>query len=234
MSRNQSKPLGAERVTGHGRPRTAHEYVLSSLRASILEGELTGGTRLIQSDIANQLEVSVTPVREALRDLVAEGLVVFDPHRGALVRSLNMEEVRELYELRVALEPLMVRRTIERLTDQEITRAHDLQVQISTTKDIASWVELNRKFHAVFAMPDEASRLSTILASLRDSASSYVAMSLVVSPQRVAQSNEEHSQLVALYRKRDVSGAIALTLQHLQTTLETIEEANNDGLSSTA
>lgn len=221
--------MTAERLTGHGRPRTAHEYVLSALRASILEGELTGGTRLIQSDIANQLEVSVTPVREALRDLVAEGLVVFDPHRGALVRSLNMAEVRELYELRVALEPLMVRRTIERLTDEEIAKSHDLQIKIAATTNIATWVELNRKFHEVFARPDETSRLSTILANLRDSASSYVAMSLVVSPKRVAQSNEEHSQLVSLYRKRDVNGAIALTLQHLQTTLETIEEANNDG-----
>ena len=66
---------------------------------------MTGGTRIIQSEIASQLEVSVTPVREALRDLAAEELVIFDPHRGALVRSLDLEEVKEIYQLRMVLSP---------------------------------------------------------------------------------------------------------------------------------
>jgi DNA-binding GntR family transcriptional regulator len=69
--------------------RTAHEYVRNSLREGILRGSLVGGTRLVQSEIASELEVSTTPVREALRDLATEGLVQLDAHRGAVVLQLG-------------------------------------------------------------------------------------------------------------------------------------------------
>jgi DNA-binding GntR family transcriptional regulator len=207
-----------------------HEYVLKSLRDAIMDGRLSGGTHLVQSELASQLDVSITPVREALRDLATEGLVVFDPHRGALVRSLDLAEVRELYELRTALEPLMVRRIMGSISPEQLSRADDLRRQMERLDDLSTWVELNRQFHACFSGPGEGSRLSSILSGLRDSAAAYVSMSLSASPERIAESNAEHAQLVKLYQAQDVEGVVALTLQHLHTTLSTIEEAHERGL----
>src|SRR5690242_7828107 len=87
-----------------GGRRTAHEFVRESLRRAILRGDLTGGERLIQADIAATLEVSTTPVREALRDLAAEGLISLDRHRGGVVRGLNWEDMEEIRKIRHQLE----------------------------------------------------------------------------------------------------------------------------------
>lgn len=222
--------MSLSQLVGQNRTMTAHSYVLNTMRSAILDGTLPGGTRLIQADLASQLEVSITPVREALRDLAGEGLVVFDPHRGSYVRSLDLAEVRELYELRITLEPLMVRRVIADITEEQLNRAESIRKKMEHTKGIASWSELNRQFHATFAEGDEGSRLHVILAGLRDSASAYVSLSLGASAERTAESNAEHARFVQLYRERDVEGAASLTVQHLQTTLATIERAHDEGL----
>ena len=212
-----------------GRSRTAHEYVLGTLRSAILGGTLAGGTRLVQAELASQLGVSTTPVREALRDMASEGLVVFDPHRGAIVRPLDMEEVREIYELRITLEPLMVRRVAGLITDEQLDRADGLAARMRIETNLSTWVELNREFHSVFSEIGGGSRLAGILASLRDSASAYVSLSLEARPEQVPQANHEHDELVKLYRERDADGAVELTVQHLRSTLAAIEEAHERG-----
>lgn len=209
--------------------RTVHEYVRRTLRAAVMDGSLPGGTRLVQADLAHQLDVSTTPVREALRDLATEGLVVLDPHRGALVRSLDIDEVRELYDLRMTLEPKMVRRVISTITADRLTHAADLQRRMEEPRQASAWAELNREFHAVLSEPDESTRLARILAGLRDSAAPYVALSLVSRPEQVPEANDEHAELLSLYRSGDVDGAVELTLTHLRSTLRAIERAHELG-----
>lgn len=217
-------------IGGPPRTRTAHQYVLKSLRDAILNGQLGGGARLMQADLAAQLGVSVTPVREALRDLATQGLVEFDPHRGALVRSLDVHEVRELYELRMILEPMHVRRTFGLVTDAQLDRAAELRDRMEETDSLTDWAELNRQFHAALTVADSRSRLASIIAGLRDSASIFVSMSLSTSPERLAESNAEHAQLLEFYRRRDLAVVERLTIGHLQTTLDTIEWAHGEGL----
>jgi DNA-binding GntR family transcriptional regulator len=207
-----------------GRARTAHEYAHEALRTAILNGTLSSGARLIQNDLAVELGVSTTPVREALRDLATEGLVVFDPNRGALVRRLDVAEVEEVYELRMALEPIMVRRVIEKVTDEQLARADALRLQMEASADMADWADLNRRYHAVFNEVEAGSRLATILGSLRDTATPYVRLSLGARPQQVPQANSEHTELLRLFRARDVEAAVELTLQHLRATLTAILE----------
>jgi DNA-binding GntR family transcriptional regulator len=203
--------------------------VLSTLRSAILGGTLAGGTRLVQTELATELDVSTTPVREALRDLATEGLVVFDPHRGAVVRPLHIDEVREIYELRITLEPLMVRRTVEQLSDEQLDHAEELAARMHTETNLSVWVDLNRAFHTIFSENSDGSRLAGILDSLRDSASAYVSLSLEARPQQVPEANTEHAELVRLYRNRDTDGAVELTLRHLRSTLTAIEEAHERG-----
>ncbi|MCU1614564.1 MAG: hypothetical protein JWO98_2104 [Frankiales bacterium] len=211
------------------RSRTAHEYVREILRAAVLDGTLASGQRLAQIELAEQLGVSTTPVREALRDLATEGLVEFDPHRGALVKSLDIGAVRELYELRMTLEPLMVRRVIDAVTAEQLERAEQLRKRMEQTQDTGAWSTQNRDFHAIFEQTQAGTRLANILAGLRDSAAPYVALSLAAGPSHVQQANAEHAELLDLYRARAVDRAIAVTLAHLQATLAVIEEAHQRG-----
>lgn len=212
------------------RSRTAHEYVRETLRAAVLDGTLASGERLAQTELAEKLGVSTTPVREALRDLATEGLVVFDPHRGALVRSLDIGEVRELYELRMTLEPIMVRRVIDGITPEQLARADALQKRMEEPCEMSIWVTLNRDFHAVFNEVDAGSRLASILSGLRDSATPYVALSLAAHPPQVAQANKEHAELVRLYRDHSVDQVVEMTIVHLRATLAAIEEAHERGI----
>ena len=99
-----------------GTRKTAHEFVREVLRRAILSGELTGSTRLVQAELAATLEVSTTPVREALRDLASEGLIRFDPHRGAVVEELSRDELNEVYAIRKVLEPLALTQALPNLT----------------------------------------------------------------------------------------------------------------------
>ncbi len=209
--------------------RTVHEYVRRTLRAAVMDGTLPAGARLVQADLAHELGVSTTPVREALRDLATEGLVVLDPHRGALVRALDIDEVRELYDLRMTLEPMMVRRVISTITADRLTHAADLQRRMEEPRQASAWAELNREFHAVLSEPDESTRLARILAGLRDSAAPYVALSLVSRPEQVPEANAEHAEMLSLYRLGDADGAVELTLTHLRSTLRAIEGAHDVG-----
>jgi DNA-binding GntR family transcriptional regulator len=220
--------LGNLKATG--RFGTAHEYVLGTLRSAILGGSLEGGTRLVQTELAGQLGVSTTPVREALRDLATEGLVFFDPHRGAVVRTLDINEVREIYALRIILEPLMIRRTIDQITADQIDRAAELSHRMQSETNLSAWVDLNRDFHGIFSDVDRGSKLAGILTNLRDSASAYVSLSLEARPQQVPEANEEHAELVRLYRDRDADGVVDLTLRHLRSTLDAIESAHERGI----
>ncbi len=106
---------------------TAYQYAVQTLRADILQGRLAAGERLRQDDLAKRLAMSTTPVREALRTLISEGLVFFDAHRGAVVRGLTLEDVQEIYRLRKVLEPMMVEEAIRRtVSSSKCNRVNNL------------------------------------------------------------------------------------------------------------
>ncbi|HEY9473656.1 MAG TPA: GntR family transcriptional regulator [Mycobacteriales bacterium] len=207
------------------RSKTAYEHVRRAVRDAILDGELVGGTRLIQGELAAQFGVSTTPVREALRELATEGLVFFDPHRGAVVRKLELAEVREIYELRMTLEPLLVRRSIDGLTEDRLREAEELLARMEKEEDIHTWADLNRDFHATLMQSADGTRLAGILTGLRDSASAYVMLSLRARSEQVSEANVEHRQLLDLYRQRDTEAAVDLTVAHLRSTLAAIESS---------
>jgi len=118
----------------HLNPRqTTVEYVKDTLRKAILGGELVGGTRLVQADLAAALETSTTPVREALRDLTSEGLIRSDPHRGSVVYEPNAYELDEIYQICRVLEPLAIRHAVEHIDDDLIFRLQKLTNACSTS-----------------------------------------------------------------------------------------------------
>ncbi|HEY8311074.1 MAG TPA: GntR family transcriptional regulator, partial [Gemmatimonadaceae bacterium] len=105
---------------------TVTHQATEALRERILRGVYADDTPLRQDALAAELGVSRIPIREALRQLEAEGLVVFNPHRGAVVSSLSVDEINELFELRAQIEGDLVRRAIMRTTVESISRAKDI------------------------------------------------------------------------------------------------------------
>ena len=102
---------------------TVTHQATEALRERILRGMYSDDTPLRQDALAAELGVSRIPIREALRQLEAEGLVVFNPHRGAVVSSLSVDEIDELFELRAQIESDLVRRAVTRTTAEDVSRA---------------------------------------------------------------------------------------------------------------
>ena len=121
------------------------------------------------------LNVSTTPVREALRDLATEGFITLDRHRGGVVRELNWSEMEEIRLIRHQLEPLAVRLVVEKITEEELQEAERLRERMAKERDLGNWVELNTQFHLVFHDSTGVSRLASILKGFEEASTVYVA-----------------------------------------------------------
>jgi len=124
MDRNLSSVLTAPSQ------RTLSDYVADQLRLAILVGELQPSQRLVEEDLATSLQTSRGPVRDAIRMLENEGLVIRQPHRGSFVAELSPDDVREIYSLREALESLAIRYVIKNATDEQIDELEELVHQM--------------------------------------------------------------------------------------------------------
>lgn len=206
------------------RPRTTSEFVARQLRARILSGDLPAGERLRQNHIAAELGVSSTPVREALRDLAAEGLVLSDAHRSNIVRGLTLADATDLYQIRGVLEPILIRRSFDQVAAGDLSGAEGLIAQMAATGDMALWAQLNRRFHACLWAGHEDTRLFRLIENLQDAAMPYVAMSIYGSAEELTRSDADHRAMLEAYRARDCAQAIALNERHLAATIAAIRE----------
>jgi DNA-binding GntR family transcriptional regulator len=199
---------------------TAHASVTELVRLAILGGELAAGTRLVQSELARQLQVSTTPIREALRELTTEGLIDFDPFRGAVVHTPTAEELLSVYEMRTVLVPLSLRRGVPRISDEEITAARRLAVAMRSGASRVEWVELNRRFHHILDGAAGSPPLTLVLGRLADLATLYVNLSMdQLNNGRRADADDEHDALIDAYERRDIDAATSVMLQHLTGTV---------------
>jgi DNA-binding GntR family transcriptional regulator len=200
--------------------RTAHSAVKTRLRRGIISGEIPAGTRLVQADLAKMLAVSVTPVREAIRDLVSEGIVDFDQFRGATVHLPSVAELDEVYELRRLLVPEAVRSGVAEITRDELARASELAAEMKAISSPAAWIDLNRRFHAVLDGASRRPHLQDFLARLADISALYVGVSIGGNEGRRGRADRDHMQMVDMYARGDESGAVEVALFHLEDTVE--------------
>ena len=131
-------------------PPTTTAYVLDSIRKNILNGYYPLGSRLDQKAIAEDLGVSLVPVREALRMLEGEGFVTITPRRGAFVKDISADELEELYIIRAELEDLATRRAVPNLSIAHLAELADIIEQMeeaTNEQDYARLMELNQAFH---------------------------------------------------------------------------------------
>lgn len=194
---------------------TAHQYVREVVRELILKGTLPAGSRLRQMELAALTGASTTPVREALRELVAEGLVAMDARRGAVVRAIDPQEMSEIYELRRLLEPHAVARATKLVTEERLDEAQELIARMADSDDPAQWAVMNRDFHGLLVDAAGSERLSAMIKPLRDSAVLFVGVGARQDPERMRSGYTDHSAIVNALRLRDAELAARLTREHL-------------------
>jgi DNA-binding GntR family transcriptional regulator len=221
---------GLERALSLGAPpggprRTAYEYVRDFLRQAILKGTLEGGQRLVQTEIAQLLKVSTTPVREALRDLATEGLVHLDAHRGGIVNRLTFEDLVEINDLCRLVEPEAMGQVAAIATEALIAEARRIADQMSVEQDPAQWAELNREFHGIILDAIPSARFRSLLHSLHGSVAPYVAMA--IRSQGSAHfhvANREHLEILDALQAGDAERCANLTRDHVALTLAVLAD----------
>lgn len=200
--------------------RQAAEHAADAIRESILAGRIPAGARIAELDLARQLSVSRTPIREALSRLAAEGLVELSPNRGARVSSWTAEELREIFEVRLRLEPYAVRQAVPLLSEADLAELGELAQSMLAVgrpgrdQAVAEIVELNRRFHSLLigtaGSPALASALTAVThaAVVRQNFQHY-------SPDALARSLAHHLEIVAAARAREPGWAEAVMRSHL-------------------
>ncbi|SAL45401.1 GntR family transcriptional regulator [Caballeronia arvi] len=194
---------------------TTVELVTTALRQRILSGDLAPGEVLRQEALADELGVSRVPIREAITRLTGEGLLTKEPHKGAYVAELSIEEVQETFEIRLRLEPWLFSQAIPHITDAEIAKAERL---VSEMDDAESglWGQLNWRLHETLYLPARRDITLQMLRVLHDRSDRYFRFQVVQVPIR-EQSHDEHMSLIDACRKHDAKLGAKLLEQHVKT-----------------
>src|SRR3954451_25072701 len=201
-------------------PRTVAGQVAEHLKAEILAGERAPGSRLRQVEIAQRLGVSTTPVREALAALQREGLVRLHPQRGAVVFLPTVEDLREHYEIRAALEALAAAKTAQRFQPDWATPLQALLDDMRTGPPAPRYIELNQRFHTQLYQHSQRPRLVEMIAALRDASSAYLHIYRAAADFPVTRLDTEHRTILTACLACDPHQAATATRQHLQNTVD--------------
>jgi DNA-binding GntR family transcriptional regulator len=197
-------------------PLTRAGAVTERLRDMIKSRELPAGTHLRQAEFAQRFGVSTTPVREAFVALAREGLVTQDPHRGVVVFEPSIDELHELYEIRIVLEPLATEIAAKQISDDEIAALERIVMQMRKAKP-ARFAELNDEFHGRLYAATNRKRLLEIIDKLRETAANYVGMSVIqYQPDYRKDVEREHEEIVAALKARAPRRAAKATREHLE------------------
>ena len=194
---------------------TAEEYAYRSLRGLILAGKLQGGERLNQDELAKRLNVSRTPIRQAVLRLENEGLVVNRPNRGATVTTLGPEAMLELFEIRSVLEGLAFSLAVPNIDAKAID---EIQRRVDTLErahtNITRWVQLHDDFHGLLFQHARRPRLTTEVHRLRQSVAPY--LRLYLSTKKIAEMpGNEHRSLIDAIKAGDPAAAERMMREHV-------------------
>jgi len=198
--------------------KTVAESVAETLRTRILAGELSEGEQLRQEVLAADLGVSRIPLREAFRLLEGEGLITIAPHRGAVVAVRSPEEIGELFDLRVLLEPDILRHAVLKLTERDLSEAAvilDGYNRALAERDVQAWGRLNTQFHLALYGPAARPRSLALVRSLLDQTDSYTRMQLLLTGGQ-QRAEREHTELLKLCRARETNAAAKLVEDHVR------------------
>jgi DNA-binding GntR family transcriptional regulator len=199
------------------RRQTLAGMTLDSIRDRILRGRFPEGEPLRQDAIAEELGVSRIPVREALRQLESEGLVTFNPHKGAVVSTLSLQEISELFELRAEIESDLLRRAVPLMTPKDDALARDIldsYEESLQSGEISLWGKFNWQFHSALYAPCNRQFTLGMVSKLHQHSDRYLRMQLALTHGE-SRAKQEHRAIATAARKRDVRKAGQLMREHI-------------------
>ncbi|WP_067728613.1 GntR family transcriptional regulator [Oceanobacillus damuensis] len=189
--------------------------VSSILRQAILKGVFKPGERLVQTELAEQIGVSRMPVREALKTLELEGLVTLEPHKGAVVRSITVEDVEEIYELRSVIESLVLKKSIPNLNEENVRALNEMHIQMLKTTDKETYVDLNRRFHSLLYSGCDSDRLKSFMETISHGLAQDTPH---IIPGQIEKSNMEHEKILEAISSKNIKKAREELEYHIKRT----------------
>ena len=194
---------------------SAQNYVVKVIREAILRGVLPQGQTLRQSEIAAELGVSHIPVREAFRQLKAEGLVDLYPNRGAVVAGLTPEDAREIFYIRILLETACLKRAMPNLGEKVLHKCELINTEIGVEMDLHKWCHLNWEFHFTLYREAGSPRLLQLIETLYSNVDRYLRLYLEVENYRQI-ALEEHAAILESCKAGETEAAVGALERHLQ------------------
>ena len=191
------------------------DIVYQRIRTAVLRGKFRPGERLMEEQLARELGTSRTPVREALRKLEVEKLVSYHPHKGVIISEVCVQELHDLYEIRVQVEAIIAKRAARNATAEDISLLNSLLDKAespATTEETADHME---KFNDALAQISACPTIIALARQLRETLIRIMASTYSM-PKRTSSAQTEHREIVAAITKGDSRLAQRLTVQHIR------------------
>ena len=201
---------------------TVSEQVYNKIKTAILNGELTPGERIIQEDLTEQLNVSRTPVREALQRLKSEGLVTIKPFYGAMVFQVSIKELSEIYDIRISIERYAIQKSFPLLTDDDIQELDNLNYSIrQEMPDHFGLMDYDRQFHYLLCHKGVCEYVNQLLNGLWNQCDPYKSL-YISNPINAQTMISEHEAIVKCLKKHDIRGVDRAVTRHLEDVVDKI------------
>ncbi|MEX3981473.1 GntR family transcriptional regulator [Paraburkholderia sp. EG287A] len=202
---------------------TAEEEAYRFLLEAIIEGRYAAGQRIVAETVAEELSMSRMPIRAALKRLQTEGLIIQRPNRGAIVRGLTVEEVRDIFDMRIALECLAMRVAAPRCTEAHLTKLQRLLEDMDAcVGDTDTWVQRHCAFHEYLCEISGRTRLYQQIHSLYTLIEGPMRLWIEQATFRRRRARDAHQILIDALRTRDPAQAEQALREHLESTVPQI------------
>ena len=210
------------------RPMTVAQTLAREIRERILSREIQGGEPLRQDAIAKLFGTSIIPVREALRQLEAEGLVELKSHRGAVATRLTLDKVLEWIHMRRLIETDLIGMAVDRMREEDLARAEEVLRKFNSAlkgrSQINHWSEFNWEFHSALYAPAKRPETMKVLSTLHRHSDRYIRLQLL-NNEHIDRAQREHLELIELCRDRKKRAVKALLHRHIMGVEQDLVEA---------
>lgn len=204
--------------------RTVAAAAADAIRRKIFDGQLKDGEPLRQDLLASEFGISRTPIREALLQLEAEGLIRIEPHKGAVVRGASVADIEETFELRCILEPILLERSAPALDAQDFEQIDAILSEYSAelrNHNVKRWGELNTILHSRLYAKAGRPQMRAIVDKLLTASDRYTRLQLLHTD-GLERAEQEHAEIVELCRKRRFKAAATHLADHIRAVKEAL------------